>query len=52
MVSFPAACCGGVYFENAQYHVMNRSVSGRSILSSPQCYQAFLDILGEAGTIK
>ncbi len=37
-----------IEFENAHYHVMNRSVSGRSIFSSPECYQAFLDILGEA----
>ena len=37
-----------IEFENAHYHVMNRSVAGRSVFSSPECYQAFLDILGEA----
>ena len=37
-----------VEFENAHYHVMNRSVAGRSVFASPACYQAFLDILGEA----
>jgi len=37
-----------VEFENAHYHVMNRSGAGRSVFSSPECYQAFLDILGEA----
>ncbi|MFT4927113.1 MAG: putative transposase [Phenylobacterium sp.] len=39
-----------IEFENAHYHVMNRSVAGRSIFYSPECYQAFLDILGEAST--
>jgi REP element-mobilizing transposase RayT len=37
-----------IEFENAHYHVMNRSVAGRTVFSSPECYQAFLDILGEA----
>ena len=37
-----------IEFENAHYHVMNRSVAGRDIFASPECYQAFLDILGEA----
>ena len=36
-----------VEFENAHYHVMNRSVAGRSAFTSPQCYQDFLDILGK-----
>lgn len=36
-----------IEFENAHYHVMHRSVAGRSIFSSSECYQAFLDILGE-----
>ena len=37
-----------IEFENAHYYVMNRSVAGRDIFASPECYQAFLDILGEA----
>ena len=37
-----------VEFENAHYHVMHRAVAGRSIFLSPQCYQSFLDILGQA----
>ena len=37
-----------IEFENAHYHVMNRAVAGRDIFSSPECYQLFLDILGEA----
>ena len=37
-----------IEFENACYHVMNRSVAGRLVFSSSQCYQAFLDILSEA----
>lgn len=37
-----------IEFENAYYHVMNRSVAGRSVFSSPESYQDFLDILGEA----
>ena len=36
-----------IEFENACYHVMDRSVAGRSAFTSPQCYQAFLDILGK-----
>ena len=37
-----------IEFENAHYHVMNRAFAGRDIFASPECYQSFLDILGEA----